>query len=126
MHARIEVRLEEMLQSLYIVYQVLNRLEVSVGQPVVVVDEKLAIPGGLALRSDGQGQNPVHVAQILGPSMGELIHHFKLVIEGYRTPPGQVFQRVEYTKGISGVHLVTGGDTYLYRVHFREPSHSDL
>ncbi|NMW65451.1 NADH-quinone oxidoreductase subunit D [Mobiluncus mulieris] len=125
-YARTEVRFEEMFQSLRIVYQALDRLEASAGQPVMVADKKLAIPGGLTLGPDGQGQNPAHVAQILGSSMEELIHHFKLVTEGYRIPPGQVFQKVEHAKGIFGVHLVTDGGTHPYRAHFREPSYSNL
>lgn len=125
-YTRTELRFEEMFQSLRIVYQVLERLEASEGQPVMVEDKKIAYPSTLTLGADGQGQDPQHVAHIMGNSMEELIHHFKLVTEGFRIPPGQVYQTIEHAKGIIGVHLVTDGGTRPYRAHFRDPSYSNL
>ena len=125
-YTRTEVRVEEMHQSLRIVYQVLDRLEASKGQDVQVADKKIAYPSKLTIGADGQGQDPQHVAKIMGSSMEELIHHFKLVTEGFRIPPGQVFQMVEHAKGVIGVHLVTDGGTHPYRAHFRDPSYSNL
>lgn len=125
-YTRTEVRVEEMHQSLRIVYQVLDRLEASKGQDVQVADKKIAYPSKLTIGVDGQGQDPQHVAKIMGSSMEELIHHFKLVTEGFRIPPGQVFQMVEHAKGVIGVHLVTDGGTHPYRAHFRDPSYSNL
>ena len=58
--------------------------------------------------------------------MEELIHHFKLVTEGFRIPPGQVYTQIEHAKGIQGVHLVTDGGTRPYRAHFRDPSYANL
>lgn len=125
-YARTEIRFEEMYQSIRLVYQVLDRLEQSVGESTMVSDQKLAYPASLTIGTDGQGQNPAHVAKIMGNSMEELIHHFKLVTEGFRIPPGQVFQTIEHAKGIIGVHLVTDGGTHPYRAHFRDPSYSNL
>lgn len=125
-YTRTEVRFEEMYQSLRIVYQVLDRLEQSEGEPVMIADPKFAYPSKLTIGADGQGQDPEHVSHILGHSMEELIHHFKLVTEGFRIPPGQVYTQIEHAKGIQGVHLVTDGGTRPYRAHFRDPSYANL
>jgi NADH-quinone oxidoreductase subunit D len=62
----------------------------------------------------------------MGESMEALIHHFKLVTEGFRVPAGQVYTAVESPRGELGVHLVSDGGTRPYRVHFREPSFNNL
>jgi NADH-quinone oxidoreductase subunit D len=62
----------------------------------------------------------------MGESMEALIHHFKLVTEGFRVPVGQVYTAVESPRGELGVHLVSDGGTRPYRVHFREPSFNNL
>ncbi len=74
----------------------------------------------------GQGNSLEHIAEIMGRSMESLIHHFKLVTEGFRVPAGQVYQTVEHSKGIMGVHLVSDGGTRPYRAHFRDPSFANL
>jgi NADH-quinone oxidoreductase subunit D len=58
--------------------------------------------------------------------MEALIHHFKLVTEGFPVPAGQVFQQVEHPRGVLGVHLVSDGGTRPYRAHFRDPSFTNL
>jgi NADH-quinone oxidoreductase subunit D len=62
----------------------------------------------------------------MGQSMEALIHHFKLVTEGFHVPPGQVYVPVESPRGELGVHLVSDGGTKPYRVHLREPSFVNL
>jgi NADH-quinone oxidoreductase subunit D len=62
----------------------------------------------------------------MGESMEALIHHFKLVTEGFRVPPGQVYSPVESPRGELGAHLVSDGGTRPYRVHFRDPSFTNL
>ena len=62
----------------------------------------------------------------MGTSMEALIHHFKLVTEGFRVPAGQVWQTVEAPRGELGVHLVSDGGTRPYRAHFRDPSFNNL
>ncbi len=62
----------------------------------------------------------------MGTSMEALIHHFKLVTEGFRVPVGQAWQTVEHPRGELGVHLVSDGGTRPYRAHFRDPSFSNL
>jgi NADH-quinone oxidoreductase subunit D len=62
----------------------------------------------------------------MGTSMEALIHHFKLVTEGFRVPPGQVYTAIESPRGELGAHVVSDGGTRPYRVHFREPSFINL
>ena len=59
-------------------------------------------------------------------SMEGLIHHFKLVTEGIRVPAGQVYVAVESPRGELGVHMVSDGGTRPYRVHYRDPSFTNL
>ena len=121
--ARYQVRLEEMRQSLRIVTQALERLEPG---PVMVGDKKIAWPAQLAVGVDGMGNSLEYVAKIMGQSMEALIHHFKLVTEGFRVPPGQVYVAIEAPRGELGVHAVSAGGTRPYRVHYREPSFVNL
>ncbi|UCM89660.1 NADH-quinone oxidoreductase subunit D [Streptomyces marincola] len=120
---RFLLRLEEMHQSLRIVEQCIERLEPG---PVMVGDKKIAWPAQLALGSDGLGNSLDHIKNIMGTSMEALIHHFKLVTEGFRVPAGQVYTAVESAKGELGVHMVSDGGTRPYRVHFRDPSFANL
>jgi NADH-quinone oxidoreductase subunit D len=62
----------------------------------------------------------------MGQSMESLIHHFKLVTEGFRVPPGQVYVAIESPRGELGVHAVSDGGTRPYRVHYRDPSFVNL
>jgi len=120
---RYEVRLAEIRESLKIVEQAVDRLEPG---PVMIEDRKIAWPAQLAIGVDGMGQSLEHVAKIMGQSMESLIHHFKLVTEGFRVPPGQVYVAIESPRGELGVHAVSDGGTRPYRVHYREPSFINL
>ena len=120
---RYQVRLGEMRQSLRIVEQALERLEPG---PIMVEDRKIAWPAQLAFGADGLGNSLEYVAKIMGQSMESLIHHFKLVTEGFRVPPGQVYVPIEGPRGELGVHAVSDGGTRPYRLHFREPSFVNL
>jgi NADH-quinone oxidoreductase subunit D len=120
---RYQVRVNEMRQSLRIVEQALDRLEPG---PVMVADKKIAWPAQLAIGGDGLGNSLEHVARIMGQSMEALIHHFKLVTEGFRVPAGQVYVGLESPRGELGVHAVSDGGTRPYRVHYREPSFVNL
>ncbi len=121
--ARYQVRVAEMRESLKIIEQCLGRLQPG---PVMVADKKIAWPAQLAIGVDGLGNSLEHVARIMGQSMESLIHHFKLVTEGFRVPPGQVYQAIEGPRGELGAHVVSDGGTRPYRVHFREPSFVNL
>ena len=122
-YGRYLIRLGEMHESLKIVQQCLDRLEPG---PVMVADKKLAWPADLQLGPDGLGNSPAHIAKIMGTSMEGLIHHFKLVTEGFRVPAGQVYTAVESPRGELGVHMVSDGGTRPYRVHYRDPSFTNL
>ena len=123
---RVKVRYEECYQSMRICYQVLDELERTAGQPVNIEDGKIGWPAKLSIGEDGQGQSHEHVEEMMTGSMESLIHHFKLVTEGFRVPAGQVYQMIEHPKGIFGVHLVSDGGTRPYRAHFRDPSYNNL
>jgi NADH-quinone oxidoreductase subunit D len=122
-YGRFLIRIEEMEQSLRIVEQCLDRLKPG---PVMIEDKKIAWPAQLSIGSDGQGNSPEHIREIMSESMEALIHHFKLVTEGFRVPAGQVYTAVESPKGELGCHLVSSGGTRPYRVHFRDPSFTNL
>ena len=124
--SRVVLRLEECYQSLRIVEQALDRLDAMGPGPVMVADKKIAWPAQLAIGADGMGNSLEHIKTIMGTSMEALIHHFKLVTEGFRVPAGQVFQQVEAPRGELGVHLVSDGGTRPYRAHFRDPSFNNL
>jgi NADH-quinone oxidoreductase subunit D len=120
-YGRYLIRIKEMKESIKIVAQCLDRLEPG---PVMLTDRKLAWPADLTLGPDGLGNSEEHVAKIMGNSMEALIHHFKLVTEGIRVPAGQVYIAVESPRGELGVHMVS--DTRPYRVHYRDPSFTNL
>ncbi|MCV7230828.1 NADH dehydrogenase (quinone) subunit D [Mycolicibacterium komossense] len=122
-YGRYLIRVNEMKESLKIVEQCLDRLAPG---PVMIADRKLAWPADLTLGPDGLGNSAEHVAKIMGSSMEGLIHHFKLVTEGIRVPAGQVYVAVESPRGELGVHMVSDGGTRPYRVHYRDPSFTNL
>ena len=122
-YGRFLIRIEEMEQSLRIVEQALDKL---VPGPVMIEDKKIAWPAQLSIGSDGQGNSPEHIKEIMSESMEALIHHFKLVTEGFRVPAGQIYSAVESPKGELGCHIVSSGGTRPYRVHFRDPSFTNL
>jgi len=125
-YGRFLIRMQELEQSLRIIEQCCDKLDQLDGAPVMVADKKIAWPAQLALGGDGLGNSLDHIRQIMGTSMESLIHHFKIVTEGFRVPAGQVYTAVESPRGELGAHLVSDGGTRPYRVHFRTPSFSNL
>ena len=125
-YGRFLIRIAELEQSHRIIEQACDKLEKSEGQPVMVADKKIAWPSQLAVGNDGMGNSLDHIREIMGESMEALIHHFKLVTEGFQVPVGQVYVAIESPRGELGVHLVSDGGTRPYRVHFREPSFNNL
>ena len=122
-YGRFLIRIAEMQESLKIVEQCLDRLQPG---PVMVEDKKIAWPAQLSIGADGQGNSPEHIKHIMSQSMEALIHHFKLVTEGFTVPPGQAYAAVESPRGELGAHVVSAGGTRPYRVHFRDPSFNNL
>ncbi len=102
-YARFLVRLDEMEESMRIVEQIRRSL---VGGPVAPPDTKFAPPP----------------KETIAVSMEALIHHFKLVSEGFRVPPGDVYQAVEGPRGELGYYVVSNGDNRPWRVRTRPPS----
>jgi NADH-quinone oxidoreductase subunit D len=125
-YGRMRIRIEEMRQSLRIVEQCVERLRDMAPGPVMIADRKVAWPAQLAIGGDGMGNSLEHIREIMGTSMEALIHHFKLVTEGFRVPAGQVYQAIESPRGEMGAHLVSDGGTKPYRAHFRDPSFVNL
>ena len=122
-YGRFLIRMREMDESLKIVEQCLDRLRPGA---VMVEDKKIAWPAQLAVMGDGQGNSLEHIKKIMGESMESLIHHFKLVTEGFEVPAGQAYVPIESPKGEIGAHVVSDGGTRPYRVHFRDPSFNNL
>jgi len=102
-YARFLVRLDEMEESMRIVEQV--RKELKPG-PVMIDDTKIAPPP----------------KETIALSMEALIHHFKIMTEGFRVPPGDVYQAVEGPRGELGYYIVSDGGNRPYRVRTRPPS----
>ena len=125
-YGRFLIRMNELEQSLRIIEQCVDKLEKLHSAPVMVADKKIAWPAQLALGGDGLGNSLDHIRQIMGTSMESLIHHFKLVTEGFRVPAGQAYAAIESPRGELGASIVSDGGTRPYRVHFREPSFNNL
>jgi NADH-quinone oxidoreductase subunit D len=104
---RYMVRLQEMRESAKIVRQALDGLPEG---PTITDDRKVALP-------------PRHE---LATSMEALIHHFKLVTEGFRVPPGEVYNPIESPRGELGCFVRSDGSSKPARVHMREPSFVNL
>ena len=121
--ARYTVRIAEMKESIKIVRQAVEQLPAG---RVMVEDPKIAWPAQLALGADGLGNSPDYIRKIMGESMEALIHHFKLVTEGFKVPVGEVYQAIESPRGELGYHLVSTGGTKPWRVHVRDPSFVNL
>jgi NADH-quinone oxidoreductase subunit D len=130
-YGRYMIRMDEAKESLKIIRQCVDRLAER-GQggpdkdPVMIRDAKIGWPARLSLGPDGLGPSPEHIAHIMGQSMEALIHHFKLITEGFRVPAGQAYVPVESARGELGAHVVSDGGTRPYRVHFRDPSFTNL
>jgi NADH-quinone oxidoreductase subunit D len=104
---RFAVRLVEMKESVKIVEQCLDGLPEG---PYITDDRKVALP-------------PRHE---LATSMEALIHHFKLVTEGFRVPPGEVYYPLESPRGELGCFVRSDGSSKPARVHMRDPSFVNL
>ena len=128
-YGRYLVRMDEMEQSLRIIEQCADRLagrRPADDARVMIADAKIGWPAQLSLGPDGLGNSPDHIKHIMSQSMEALIHHFKLVTEGFRVPAGQAYAAVESPRGELGCHAVSDGGTRSYRVHFRDPSFANL
>ena len=117
------IRIREMRESIRIVEQALERLEPG---PVMVEDPKVRWPAHLAVGPDGIGNSEEYVRHIMQESMEALIHHFKIVTQGVKVPPGEAYVPVESPRGELGLYVVSDGGHRPYRVHIRDPSFVNL
>ena len=106
-HDRYRVRVQEMRESVRIVEQALDGLPEG---PWIADDRKVVLPP----RDE------------LSTSMEALIHHFKLVTEGFRVPPGEAYYPVEGPRGELGCFVLADGSAKPARVHIRDPSFVNL
>jgi NADH-quinone oxidoreductase subunit D len=104
---RFRVRMAEMYESVKIIEQTLDGLPEG---PHITTDRKVALP-------------PRHE---LATSMEALIHHFKLVTEGFRVPPGECYYPIEGPRGEYGCFVRSDGSSKPARVHMRDPSFVSL
>jgi NADH-quinone oxidoreductase subunit D len=104
---RYRVRMAEMRESVKIVEQALDGLPEG---PYMTPDRKYALP-------------PRHE---LATSMEALIHHFKLVTEGFRVPPGEAYYPIESPRGELACFVRSDGSSKPARVHMRDPSFVNL
>jgi NADH-quinone oxidoreductase subunit D len=104
---RFFVRMLEMKESVKIIEQALDGLPEG---PFITEDRKVALPPRWELAT----------------SMEALIHHFKLVTEGFRVPPGEVYYPVESPRGELACFVRSDGSSKPARVHMRDPSFVNL
>jgi NADH-quinone oxidoreductase subunit D len=107
-YARFLVRLDEMEESMRIIEQVRKKLNTP--GPVAIDDPKIFAPP----------------KETIALSMEALIHHFKIVSEGFRVPPGDVYQPIEGPRGELAYYIVSNGENRPYRVRTRPPSMYNL
>ncbi|MTD14469.1 NADH-quinone oxidoreductase subunit D [Nakamurella sp. YIM 132087] len=123
-YARFRLRLAEIWESLKIMEQAVVKL--AEPGPVMVTDKKIGWPAQLSIGSDGMGNSLEYIKKIMGESMESLIHHFKLVTEGFHVPAGQAYVGIESPRGELGCHIVSDGGTRPFRVHLRDPGFVNL
>src|ERR671921_1174370 len=104
---RYRVRMAEMRESVKIVEQALDGLPEG---PYISDDRKVALPPRWELAT----------------SMEALIHHFKLVTEGFRVPVGEAYVPIESPRGELGCFVLSDGSSKPARVHMRDPSFVNL
>lgn len=105
--SRYVLRVQEMRESVKIATQALDGLP---GGPIKADAPKIVLPDREAMKTQ----------------MEALIHHFKIVTEGFPVPPGQVYQAIESSRGEMGYFVVSDGTAKPYRVHMRNPTFSTL
>jgi NADH-quinone oxidoreductase subunit D len=105
--ARYEVRMLEMRESVKIAWQALDGLPPG---RIVADAPKIVLPDREQMKTQ----------------MESLIHHFKIVTEGFAVPKGEVYQAVESPRGEMGYYVVSDGTAKPYRVHMRNPSFATL
>jgi len=104
---RYKVRLDEMRQSCRIILQALDKLKAG---PILADCPKVVLPPKKDVVNTIEG----------------LIHHFKIITEGFKPETGEIYQGVEAPKGELGYYLVSDGSAHPYRMRVRPPSFVNL
>ncbi len=99
---RIFVRIEEIRQSIRIIYQAIDKLP---DGPINVDDKRVTLP------------HP----DLAHGSIEGLINHFKLVIEGAKPDPGEIYDSLEAANGELGFYIISDGGSHPYRIKVRPP-----
>jgi NADH-quinone oxidoreductase subunit D len=105
--ARYVIRIIEMRESVKIIQQALDGMPTG---PIKADAPKIVLPDREKMKTQ----------------MESLIHHFKIVTEGFAVPAGQVYQAIESPRGEMGYFVVSDGTAKPYRVHMRNPSFATL
>jgi len=105
--ARYEVRMAELRESISMVKQAIAKLP---DGPIKADAPKIVLPDREKMKTQ----------------MEALIHHFKIVTEGFAVPAGEVYQGIEAGHGATGYYVVSDGTAKPYRVHMRYPSFATL
>jgi NADH-quinone oxidoreductase subunit D len=106
-YARYQVRMAELRESISMVKQAIANLP---DGPIKADAPKIVLPDREKMKTQ----------------MESLIHHFKIVTEGFAVPEGEVYQGVESPRGEMGYYVVSDGTAKPYRVHMRSPSFANL
>ncbi len=101
-YARYFVRMEEMRQSMRIIEQVVARFPEG---PINSDDYRVVLPPKEMVYNEMEG----------------LIYHFKLVFEGIKVPPGEIYSSTEGANGELGFSIVSDGSGRPYRIKVRPP-----
>jgi len=105
--ARYVLRMQEMRESVSICLQALDGLP----EGRIVADApKIILPDREQMKTQ----------------MESLIHHFKIVTEGFQVPAGEVTSSVEAPHGMMNYYVVSDGTAKPYRVHMRNPDFATL
>jgi NADH-quinone oxidoreductase subunit D len=100
---RFAVRMEEIRQSVRILEQALQQIAPG---PVLLQDSRIALPPKTEVYNTIEG----------------MIGHFKLIVDGIKVPPGEVYSYTEGGNGELGFYIVSDGTGRPYRIHVRAPS----
>jgi NADH-quinone oxidoreductase subunit D len=105
--ARYILRMQEMRESVSICLQALDGLpegRITADAPKIILPDR----------------------EQMKTQMESLIHHFKIVTEGFQVPAGEVTSSVEAPHGMMNYYIVSDGTAKPYRVHMRNPDFATL
>ncbi|HEY5254001.1 MAG TPA: NADH dehydrogenase (quinone) subunit D [Acidobacteriaceae bacterium] len=105
--SRYVLRVQEMRESVKIATQAVDGMP---GGPIKADAPKIVLPD----------------REVMKTQMEALIHHFKIVTEGFGVPAGEVYQAIESSRGEMGYYVVSDGTAKPYRVHMRNPTFATL